>query len=308
MNCKILIGNYEFVHCSSFECNSSWKTLADTAKILLPNVKSILSKELKRGMPVEIWAGYDGNLTQEFKGYVSKITASSPVEIECEDEMWKLKQEEVSKSWRSVDLSAMLRDILPGAKINSPNVNLSPFRVDKLTKAKVLEKIKDEFGLIAYFRGKTLHVGFPYFETGLGSVGYHFQKNIPSGGVDNLSFSFKDDVKVKVKAISVMPDNKKITVDVGDKDGEVHTLHFYNKSKSEIEKLAQKNIEKFKYDGYKGSFISFGEPFASHSMIAVVWDDKYPERAGRYFIDSVNVSYGPNGYRREIELGKKASS
>lgn len=309
MNSRIEIGSLVFSNrVNSVAVQSSRKNITGTATIKLPNLRrqtdqQKIEKIIRVGDAVKIMLGYDDRLVSEFEGYVSIISPQIPLEIICEDEMWKLKQETVSMSWRSTTLKEVLRFLVPTATINCPDITMAPFRLNKVTKAKALEQIKDEYILDIYFRGKTLFAGLAYTETGLGEVNYHFQKNALMG---NLQYRRKEDVKIKVKAIGMQPDNTKIEVEVGDTDGETHTLHFYNKTKEDLNALAEQKIKLMRYDGYRGSFTGFGQPYASHGMVANLMDDRYPERAGRYLIDGTGVKYDQSGYRREVSLGLKA--
>lgn len=306
MNSRILIGPYRFDYCHRVEVTSSWKTLADTASIELPNVQSGLEKDLRPGMEVVVLLGYDGAYSEDFRGYVSSVAPKTPLRIECMDEMWRLKQESISQSWRSVKLEQVLRFIAPGALLNNvPDVTLAPFRLDKVTRAEALEVVKEQYGLTVFYRGPQLYVGLPYMVDDEPEVyRYHAQKNVASIG--SLEYRRADDVRVKVKAISVLPDNSRVEVELGDADGELHTMHFFNLSKSELERQAKERLALMKFDGYKGSFTAFGLPNATHSGVVDLRDEKYPDRGGRYFIDEVKVSYGSSGYRREITLGKQA--
>ncbi len=79
--------------------------ITDTAKIVLPREFSRAKRNNKEvslantnileyisvGDIVEISAGYNDKFSIEFKGYISRIGANIPLVIECEDEMYKLK-------------------------------------------------------------------------------------------------------------------------------------------------------------------------------------------------------------------------
>ena len=39
--------------------------------------------------------------------------------------------------------------------------------------------------------------------------------------------------------------------------------------------------------------------------MAEVLDNEYPDRAGAYLVDRVDIQFGQGGYRREIHLGGK---
>jgi hypothetical protein len=314
MTAHITIGKFQFRNVHSFDTKSSWKSIVTTATIKFPNLKRKIDSErlenvLKVGDAVTIKAGYNEEYETEFEGYVKTISPKFPLEIECEDEMWKLKQKTVTMSWRSVTLEEVLRFLVPTAQLEVPAITLSPFRLDKVTVAQALQKLKDDYMLVIYFRGKKLFAGLAYTELNLGEVNFHFQKNVPASHLQGgLSFRKKEDVKLKVKAISLLPDNTKLEVETGDDEGNQTTLHFYNiKTKTELKKVADEQLSRMKFDGYSGTVTSFGRPFTKHGQAAHLFDDKYPEREGSYFIDSVHVTYGPSGYKRENELGKKAS-
>jgi phage protein D len=307
MNAHITIGQYDFRYVHQVSVESSWKVLADTCTIELPNVEGQLTKAIVPGDEVIVRLGYDGAYSEDFRGYVSAVAPTSPVRIECVDAMWKLRQETITMSWRSVSLADVVRYIVPGSVVSVPDVTLAPFRLDKVTRAEALQVVKEQYGLCVFYRGPELYVGLPY---GIDQVPlewrYHMQRNVASFG--SLAFKRADDVKVKVQAISIRPDNSRLEVEVGDSQGEQHTLHFYNLTEPELRQQAEQKLGLMKYDGYTGAFTAFGFPTAQHSGIVDLADDRYPGRGGRYFIDAVKVSYGPNGYRREITLGKRASS
>jgi hypothetical protein len=309
MSCYIEIGDYVFRHANAIKIKSTWKALSDVCTVNLPNLRGLIDaqkieKVIKEGDSVLVKFGYDDDLYTEFEGYVASISPKSPFEILCEDEMWKLKQKTVSYSWKTISLKEALQ--IPGVELEVPDINLSPFRINQLTIAQALQLLKDQCNIIVYFRGKKLFAGLMYTEKGLGEVNYHFQKNAIMG---NLVYKHKDGVKIKVHAVSVQKDNKRIEVDFGDDNGEQHTLHYFNKSKEELTALAKEKIKSLKYDGYRGVFTAKGIPRPKHGMVSNMDDGKYPERRGSFFIDGVETDYnGTDGIKREIELGLKADS
>lgn len=302
----IIIGEYEFDYVHSVRVQSSWKTLTDTCTIEMPNVQGFREK-VRPGQEVIVQLGYDGLLVEEFRGYVSAVSPRSPLTIECQDEMWQLRQQTVSHSWRSVQLREVLQYLVPQAVLTSvPHITLAPFRLDKVTKAEALEVLKEQYGIAVFFRGPELYAGLPY---GIDEEPlrwrYHMQQNVASFG--SLEYRRAEDVKVKLKAISIRPDNSRVEVDLGDTDGEQHTLHFYNLTRPELEAQAKEKMALMKFDGYKGAFVAYGQPNPQHSGIVELEDGKYADRGGHYFIDDVMTDYSPNGYRKEITLGKMAA-
>jgi hypothetical protein len=257
---------------------------------------------IKSGDSVVVNVGYNHEMNEEFIGYVSNVKPSIPFEITCEDEMWKLKQiGNLRKNWKAVKLSEVLSYIAPGYSYDVLDADLGVFRINNESAAQVLKNIYQTYGLVSYFRGKTLVVGKPYPTTNT-NVKYHFQKNIISS---DLEFMAKDDFKLKIRAISMSPDNKKTEVTVGDDEGEERTLHFYNISKTQLTARANEHIDKLKYDGYRGTLTSFGQPYVQHGYGAELIDEAYPERAGTYLVDKVKTTFGMNGFRREVKIGGK---
>lgn len=309
---RITVGRLVFDYVADVEIKHSWNELTDTAIITLPrglklkNKAQRLDELIKSGDKVRIELGYLPKFTLEFEGYVARIKPGVPVVLECEDETYMLRRSNYTKGWESVKLKEVISFIAPGYKTDVLDADLGAFRINKANACKVLDFIKDTYGISSFFRGKTLVVGFPYPNEAK-KVKYSF--NGPNGNIaeSDLQFRKKEDVRLLVKAISKMPDNKEISVEIGDDGGDVRTLHVgYNIPKSELKRRAESEIDKIKVDGYTGSITGFGIPYAEHGDIAVLYDDEYPERQGEYYIDAVTITAGINGYRRICEIGKRA--
>ena len=110
MNCRITLpatdnrGELILKKIQSVRIESSWKRLTDTAEITLPRKAIHLDqgkvkvsfKQVKewfrRGDPVLIELGYNGNYEIEFAGYITHVSADIPIKIKLEDEMYQLKK------------------------------------------------------------------------------------------------------------------------------------------------------------------------------------------------------------------------
>jgi translation initiation factor IF-1 len=228
LSCEITIGQYKLTGVNEVVINTSWKTLGDTCTIKLPNFARYEGKQTKledriqHGDKVTVKLGYNGKLQTEFVGFVSEILPKTPFELRCEDSNYLLKRSNlISKSWRSITLKEVLNFLLTQIKQplqlgEIPEITLAPFRLEKVTVAQALQKLKENYLLTAYFRGTTLFVGLPYTEPMENMVGgrakFDFQKNIAK---DDLVFKKKEDVRLKAKVINILRDNKKIEVEVG---------------------------------------------------------------------------------------------
>ncbi len=297
---------------SAVHISSTFKELTSRATITLPrNVftefdRQNLKKTFAIGNPVTISLGYDGVLHQEFSGYVTSLSADIPITIKCEDEMWRLKQLPVNFSASNTSLANLLKSICPGYSIDAlEGVALGSVRFAKTTVAKVLEKLKQDFNLYSYMKGRQLVCGKYYAaNSGLPTVNFNIERNIVSNG---LTYRSKDDVLIKIKAISILKNGKKIEVEVGDSGGDSLDLTYYNITlKAELEKLVNADYAKRKADGFDGSLTAFGLPVSHHGYKAKVTSTIYPDRNGLYYIEGVDKDFDTSGFRQTIKLGDAA--
>ncbi len=308
LSSHISIGKLQFYWMASVEVVSSWQMFTDTAEVKLPAHLKINRDELlnhiKFGDPVTVKLGYDDDLNVVFKGYVTDIKPGVPVSVKCEDQMWKLKQESITASERNMNVEKLLNRFFTGYQHRFINVELGTMVMDNLNKVKVLEQLKG-FGLYSFFRDETLFVGMQYDPENAQKHVFVLDYNIVS---DELEFKRKDQVRVKVKAISNMPDGTKKELELGDDDGDMRTLNFYNLSQAELKKAAERELERLKYDGWRGSFTAFGLPFVRHGDIVRLkkQDDSTGDKTGEYWVDKVVYQFGTNGFRQKITLGPRA--
>ena len=335
LNSKIIIGDYSFDFVTEISIDSTWEHLTDKATITIPRSISFEGRPivagnnslLKRGDKVEINIGYDGQYTKVFVGYISNIKPNLPLEIECEDKMWKLKQKIIkNKSWRQVDLKELIAYITEGTGVKYKllgdvkltesegtiskseksklykNPELPQFRINNATAAQVLDYLRKDYNLHSFFRDEILYVGLAYYPPLRKDHVFKFQENIIE---HNLIYKRDDDAKLKVKAISISPTNGRTTVEVGDPDGDLRTLHYYGLSETELKRIAEDEIERLKYEGYYGTFTTFAEPVVNHGDAVILIDNKLPEREGIYLVKKVKSTFGINGGRQVIELERK---
>lgn len=312
LDCEIEIKTktklYKFRYCENVEIKSTWKEYTDTCIITLPNNFKSENRTIyigdnnvfERGSEVSVSLGYLPNKQLIYKGYLVKVAVSSKVELFLEDESYLLKQLNLNFSYKNVSLSQLLKDNLT-TKFNAIDANLGAFRAVNVNGIQILEELKKTYGLVSYFRGGVLNVGLAYNANGA-EYKFDFNKNIIA---ENLEYIREEDVKLKVKAISIQPDNSKIEVELGDKDGDQRTLHYFNLKQSELKAIAEREINRLRYSGYRGSFTCFGVPVVKHGDIADINDSKFKERSGKYIIDEVVTTFGVNGYRQEVSLGAK---
>lgn len=298
---------WSFNFVNAVEITRDTEKLTTEAKITMPKkVKWDKADKIpvKRGDSVKISLGYDDNLQTAFVGYVRDVGFKTPIVITCEDEMFKLKQMPTKKkAYRSVSLETLLKDQGIGYRLNIMGEQaLGAYRVTADTVAALLGKLSEQ-GIRSFFRYEddtpVLYCGVLFerdtrpaqvFKTGL---------NIISD--QSLQQQKAENMRLRVKAVSLMPDNKKIKVEVGDADGEHRTLHTYNKTESELKAWAEQEIKRLKRDGLTGSFTTFGHTLVDClDTIGIVIDGV---KSGVYQVKKNVVKYGDSGYRQEITLG-----
>jgi hypothetical protein len=318
LTCNIEIGKYKFPFAHEVSIERAWDTLGDKCTIKMPtnavlkdvgtNVVQKLSFDevLKTGTKVLVQLGYDGNNATEFVGYIAEIVPTYPLEIVCEDEIYNYKRSAIiSKNYANISLKNLLKEHFADATLSDsiPDVSLVNFVLNRVTKAEILQKLKDEYLLCAYFRKGKLFIGLPYTEKNPQTSTFRFQGDM----VENkLRFRKKEDMKLLVKMVSIDANGAKVEAEVGDKNGEIITIHKRNiKSKEALETIGKVELEKYKFEGYQGSFTSFIIPYIDHSDTCELLDEIYPERKGKYLVDKVKVTWGVGGARREVNLGRK---
>lgn len=311
---NIIIGEYEFRYFNSIDIQSSFNTITDQAIIKLPrkvrfegeNIVLGENSILKRGDEVQIDLGYNYSNTTRFKGFVEDIKADTLLTIICTD-TYPYKLKNVSKSYKSTTLKEILSDNVT-SNLMVTDFEFEKFRIENNTPLKVLDFLKKEYLVKSWFREGKLYSGFA-FDTSLQQEHQFILNGLEANVIDsdNLIYYNEDDIKLKVKATSILKDNTKIEVEIGDEDGEQRTLTYYNiKSKNTLQKIAEEDLKNLKYSGYRGSFETFAFPHVYHGDIVELVDKKYSERSGKYIVENVNTTFSmTSAIKQKITLSEK---
>ena len=305
---------------TSVHIESGWKYLTDSAIITLPRMatytqegkKKLTFKQIKEtfavGDPVKIELGYNGNYAKEFEGYITHVSADIPIVIKCEDEMYLLKKQPVNVSLPNASLEELLTTILPGYNIDALEVEIGAQRHPKTTVAKVLEYLKDEYSLYSYMKEKQLVCGKVYADdSDQEPINLHLEKNVLN---NDLNYKNKEDVLIRINAVSTLKNGDKIEVTVGDETGEERQLSYFGiEVEAELTKLAQEDLKKYKVDGFTGSVKTYGIPIINHGNKVELTSSLYPDRNGLYYVEETVVDFTDNAeYRRNVKLGDKVTT
>lgn len=295
---------------SSVEITRDTEKLTDECKVTLPKrIKWDGEAQIpvKRGYSIKVWTGYGEDMELAFAGYVRSVGIKTPIVLTCEDEMFKLKQMACTKkAYKNVNLGTLLKDQgLENVKVFGEQ-NLGQFRVTDDTVAALLGRLQDS-GIRSFYRYED---GTPVLYCGVLFERDTQPSQVFATGVNIISDSSLEqqlaaNIRLCIKAVSIMPDNKKIKVEVGDKDGEKRTIHTYNKTESELKAWAEQEIKRLKVDGLTGSFTTFGYRLVDKlDAIGIKIDGN---KMGVYQVKKNVIKYGTGGYRQEITLGLRVA-
>lgn len=317
---EITIGGKRFKRVHSVEIEQDIRRLEDVAVIKLPTTARLIregnfitevetAKTFAVGDEVIIKLGYDGELAEKFHGFVKKIHPNTPLEIHCEDATFLLKRKNCKKAWKATTLRAVLDFILDGTGISlegePPGVNFTHFYLQNVSAAKALQRLKDEYGLTMYFKSfKKLFVGLASDNDGT-KIKYRFGVNVIE---HDLKWEEEENVLLRVKAVHIRKNNTQVKKEVGDPDGELRTLFFYNLEKeSDLERRALEELKKYRFSGYRGDFTTFLRPAVRAGNVAEITDPDFAERSGTYLVEKVTITYGEGGARHKVTPGIKVS-
>lgn len=329
-----------FGYAESVKIHSSWRDLVDTCKIMLPrrisngywNQNGVsLNKVIQRGMPVTVQLGYGGNslpaggsgftdkYTTVFTGFVSSVGPSIPVEIDCEDNMFKFKNITVApKIFQNPTLSQILDYCKVSAIIPYKTqgvITIPDFTIDRGTGTvlRVLNKLREHVHIYSFLRiingVETVVVGQPYDASR--NVTEHilrFGENVVDYG--KLKYMDANDIKIELQAIGKNLAGKELSVSVGDAGGDHFTWYCYQTTldAKALKDMANRRIAYYKYTGYRGDIECYGLPTLKHGEIASLQDPDWNDRDGKYFIDAVLTEWGKNGFHQRAPLGPLASA
>lgn len=301
---------WEIDKVSEIEIVRDTDSLTDTCRITLPKKMKWIGEDIipiSKGDRVEVSVGYDDNLQMAFSGYVRDVGFKTPVVITAEDEMFRLKTMATRKlSYPNVTVSELLGDQLQGYDIRVfGSQSLGCYRVTSDTVASLLGELKNQ-GVKSFFRysdGKAVLYAGVLFDRGLSEDIQVFSDDTNIIDYSSLEWKRADTMRIKVKAVSIMPDNSKIKAEVGDKDGEVRTLHTYNKNAQELKEWADGEVSRLKKDGMSGSFTTFG--FRLVDKLDIIGIRLSGQRRGRYTVKKNTITYSSSGLRQKIEIDSR---
>ena len=276
---------------NSVKITADSETFADTCRIEMPkNVKWAQDKDcpIRRGDKVEVWLGYNERMTKRFSGWVRDVKAGVPTVITCEDDVFLLRKVTIKKKlYTNTTINEIIKDIIPETvRVEiSGEIKIASWRT-------TAETVAGEDG------EPTLYIYTAWINGRKNAGEFVETKNIIS---HNLEYRRSEDVKVRIRGVSHMANGTKIEYVEG--DGDEVTKNYYNLSMAELQEMVKQEIKAEKWSGLSGAFETFGQPIVRKGYMVDLQLEGV--RKARYIVKGVEVKFGVDGYRQEIETQRK---
>lgn len=308
-----------FDYVNGIEVKTSCHNFTDKATVTVPRKMSWQGKPLtefvRRNDEITIQAGYEEyGMETLFKGYVNSVENSTPLKIECENDMRLFKTTKVNAEViPNFDIKAFLKRYAPGVTVECPDeIDFGTVTVQAGTLSGFLDQLKRTFSwFTGYFQDGVFYALINKEKlTNYNTVTFDPTRNQIS---DSLKYTLAEDVKIAVKATHINGDNTKIEVTVPEKvDKDYSTQHFYFReydTEAELKEAAERKLKELKCDRMDGTIEAFGVPFVRKGDVVRLKDAERPERdERRFWVTAVDYKFNTSGYHQTITLGAELKS
>lgn len=315
MDWQVIIGNYQLALLDGIEIHKSVDILADTCTITLPlyahkrviNIgNDVPERQIKRGDKVTVRIGYNGELKEEFTGYLLTPQTDETLVLECEDELFLMRKAVPNIQFKNAGVKAIAQYLVD--KTNTAlTVNCTigivydKFVINAATAYDVLKKLQEETKANIYMRNGVLNIHPPYTEPH-GKVRYSFQQNIESS---SLKYKLAEDKNIQVVVEATGADGKKREVTAGTSGGDKITIKGGGLSEASMKELASAEFRRQVYDGYDGDITTWLVPQVEPGDSIELVDEDFVYKTGWYYCKSVTTTFNSSGGSRKIQPGIK---
>jgi hypothetical protein len=317
MTCDIKIGAFKPVKPNAVKWSRHITNFTDTSTVKLPAIAMLKSTgdiyeqvqtglQIKEGMKVEVIAGYDGRNVTRFKGFVSRVNFTIPLEVDCEGYSYQLRKKlDINKSYVNTTAKKILIDLVQGTDIKLseaiPDIPIEKAGFKDCNGINVLEWLKENCKLTVYFNFDILYVGLEQAET-IKTVKFRLGWNVIKDNA--LKFNDKKEfADVRIQLSGRKKDGTKEKAFIGKKDGQVKRIKTVIKDKVALNAIIKQKQREIVNKGYEGQITTFLEPVINPGEAAHIDDLKYTERTGKYFITGIDGDFDHSGGRVKIKIG-----
>lgn len=353
---------YKIVDCSITKNISSF---TNTATIKVPKRLTLNNEDIfsdvdsfiiKKGDKVSIKLGYRAGILEyfdniQFAGFVSDIKMGEyTVDILVEDYMYFLKKTKFNFSVKSISLYELANKLITELNKISPDklsvdnngigLTITDLKLENCTGVDILNHLKENYTLDSFFIDKKLSIGINYnsIATRSDTTTYTFSmfnreliKTVSDKSflfiIDKSSLSYQkiEDVKFKITVKIFVSNDKVITKNYGDEDGnEVTFIMKGNPSQKEVDDFVANQLLRIKYEGFKkgSTFSTFGKSTVNPLDIVtfdgiglVRWYSTTSSNTSKinlykkssYLVNAVTTTFNNSGFRQVIEISNRLS-
>lgn len=318
-----LIGPFQAFKASSLRWRRNIDNYSDFGSISVPTMCLLpgsdkqynyvpTAQAFTEGMAVEIKAGYNGNNVTRFKGFVKRINLKVPTEIECEGYSYLFRPIRFSKGYtRKTTVKTVVQDLLSAGGLTGKvslhpkfmDVTFEPFTFKDFSGTQVFDFLQKQYKLTIFFAFDQLYVGLRetlWTNATVNPVKLRLGWNTIKD--DKLMFNAaKEFAKVNIMAVSRNLDGTRNKgVNKLQQPGGTKIEHLLSRDAAYLAKVAEQEKTLLTFKGYSGQLSALLEPYIEPGSSVDISDPVYQQRAGRYFVESVDGAISRTGGGRQI--------
>lgn len=286
-------------------------------------VKQSVSELIAENDAVTIQLGYGVNggapeMKTEWKGFVKRRNKGNPLEIECEGYARRLRLDvslnkylPTTTAKELLELACKGTGITVVCPVNFPLTGIHLLNADGCKIIDHIKKCSADALKIFFLKPDVLWCGLPYTPYIAGEkvynapeVNYRIGWNVVRD--NNLKqMEPSEPVQIIINGLTVTGDS--VRTESKDKVARRKEAFLLNNvpDSATLKSFANELAEHRNYKGYQGTITAFLQPYCDIGYTANVTDAAFPERNGKYLVESIDVQYGVNGARRNVELGPR---
>lgn len=306
-----------FSYCNSFTVSTSVINFTDTAKITVPRKVAFKGKPIsdfiRRNDKITIWAGWEPDSNQLFDGYVTNVSAGTPIVIDCENKSWELKKIKITgRVYPKLNLRDFVNEWMSDFDVQIADVELGEVKINgETTLSAVFDYFMRNYPLRFFFRdgvfygvlGSAMMLKNDVVRTVKFKMGEN--GNIAN---DNLIYTLADDINLQIVAKAILKDNTKLEWKEPASADNCDVLTFLvpgAQSLDELKVYAQAQLLTYKVDKMSGDLTALARPFVRKGDIVHLFNDQIVEKNDkRFFAEAVEYSLSTSqGIKQKVKLG-----
>jgi len=313
---EISIWDFRHINPSEIKWRCSVSDFTDTCEIVLPLRPYVRNDSqnqtaFREGDKVEVKVGYNDRNETVFKGFIRRVNFGKPLKLDCEGYSFQLRNIVFTRSYARTTIRQILQDLIRNTDIKLSamisDVALENVTFNRTPGLKVLEWFQRECACVVFFDFDTLYVGASKFAIQKKTQRLLFGWNTVEERELKKDMS---DTEIEIY-ITERGEDGKAKNTLGKATRKHGRWRFTSTKEVRVRsglpesfrrEIARQLAELENFSGYKGNVTAFLEPHFEKSMVAEIIDLDFPDRNGKYFVETVEGSFGTKGGRQKLTL------